>query len=382
MSGMTQRTFPEVFRLTLRRVLAHWAPFSTSLLVLVTALGAMFLYVYTSAIGRVDLFMLALDAKAALLVWMLVILFLLGLQLVILMASAWLYGVSVSMFSRCRRLMRFAALWLLAPLMVGFAVFVGVVFGLGSSVGVAWLLGLTLAATAMTYGLLHAVRPFRQLTRLAVGRKARPGRWAFHLAVVWMLLLTVVAGALSIVLIIEHHVGPDDEQAVTFVAWLCLWTLSMSLMPVVLFYWVKGDTYRRILFGSLATLVFLVLFLAVARGTMSSITYRVAENLQVRQAYPTRYLLPDHVRLADLDPLLWQTRQVSGERVEIGGYQLFGFGDLLLICPASLRTARLHQLPAYTALCISTRGSLAKRLPPKRMMAMPALPWRASFASP
>ncbi|MBH3460361.1 hypothetical protein [Pseudomonas putida] len=373
-------TFAQVFRKNLKRVLTHWTPFTVTLVFLGTFLGSVSLYIYTRAIGRADLFMSALDSKSSLAAWMFVVVAVMFSHLIILMGSSWLYGTAVSLFGRVRWLTRHVALWLVIPLAVGYAAFIvlGFFYHRMLSPGVAMLL--ISAATLLAFAALFFSRSFRSLFVLAVPKnKGKADRWFLGMFLSFTLVFAVIASSLSMLLIIDTYVGRDNEAAVSFVAGFSLFTLLMSLLPSMLYFVFKGDIYRKVAAGIGGALLFFVIFLTTAKGAMSSITYSVAGSLEVRQGFSQRYVFDRQVTLADIDPLLWHSRLRHDGKVQVRAYQLFAFGDLLLLCPHSLLGAKLHQLPDYTRLCIFTRSSQVERLPPLLLPIVQREPQRAQW---
>jgi hypothetical protein len=215
---------------------------------------------------------------------------------------------------------------------------------------------------------LAQIRAVRVLIARGAPRDQR--KWVY-VPIALMLLMTVVSGTLPTLLILDSYVGQDDEAAVTFVAIFSICTFVLSLIPALLFFVVQGSLFRRMSMVAVSVMIFFILFLLSARGPMSSITYIVAGTLEIRQAHAARFILEDQVKLGDLDSLQWQTRLRDDARVQVSAYQLFAFGDLLLICPMAIHTAKLHQLPSYTKLCLFTRASRIQRMPPQMSLHAP-----------
>lgn len=98
MSVIPDRTFAEVLKHTVKRILSYWTQITVTLGLLATGLGFITLYLYTRTIGRIDLFMPSIDVKSALLVWVVLVLLLMLSYLFILGATTWMFGCSVSLF--------------------------------------------------------------------------------------------------------------------------------------------------------------------------------------------------------------------------------------------------------------------------------------------
>lgn len=361
-------TFDEVFKRNVKRVLTHWTPFTVILVFLGTFIASLSLYTYARAIGRPDLFMAALDAKASLAAWMIMVMALMFTQVIVLMGSSWFYGAAVSLFTKVRWHIRSVALRLLIPQTVGYAVLIGLGFYQHEDIGAPLALGSTAAATLLAYGALFLSKSFRRLVAYAALSRRRSAYYGLIIFTGFILVMSVWVSLLSILLIINTYVGVDTKQAVDFVASFSLLTLLMNLVPALLYFVVRGSIYKKAATVAIgAALVFLV-FLVTAQGAMSSITYSVAGSLDMRQRYSTRFVLDESVTLADVDPILWQSHLRADGRVQVRAFQMFAFGDLLLLCPASLMTAKLHELPVFTPLCFFTRSSQVKRLPPRLLL--------------
>lgn len=358
-------TFPASFRNFLRRVLEHWTPITVILAFLGTGLSTLSLYTYTRAIGRTDLFMTAIDAKSSLAAWLLLVVPIMVAYLCILMATTCLYGLSVTMFDRCRRRINRAALWLLFPLVIGFSTFIILLFFFSDYLDAPISVLMVALATVMGLAAILPFKRFRILVALSTSRTIKAETFFFLFCLAGMLVCTVISAFFSTSLILNTYVGEDTDEAVRFVAMFSLGTLALSLVPTFVFFTTKGGTYRRLAFGCAMVVVLFLVFLLLARGAMSSIAYAAAGNLEIRQTFSAHFVLDDQIGLADLDNVQWRTRLTPTDRVEVEAFQLFAFGDVLLLCPSGLRGVTLHQLPSYTRLCVLTRSSKVERKPPR-----------------
>lgn len=365
MTGTADSTFPSFSRKWLKRIFQHWSPISVLMIFFSTGFGVFSLYIYTLAIGRVDIFMSTLDSKSALLVWMICVVFIMILQLCVLMTCSWLFASSISLVSRHRRKTKTIGLWLVVPVVVGLAAFVLLVFYFSDRVNAGEALVIVTLAIVVTFLGLSRIPTLRVLIAAGAPLGARK---KIYVPIAVMLVLTVISGSLPLLLILNSYVGQDDQEAVNFVAVFSICTLALSLVPALLFYLLNGDIYRRVFIAGLCILALFTAYLLTSRGAMSSITYIVAGKLEIRQMQTTSFILDEQVRLGDMDSLQWHTRLRPDNRVQVEAYQLFTFGDLLLMCPTALRQASLHRLPAYTKLCLITRNSKVSRMPPRMQL--------------
>ncbi|WP_152989102.1 hypothetical protein [Pseudomonas citronellolis] len=309
--------------------------------------------------------MASIEAKSYLAAWLLLVLPIMAMHLCMLMATTLFYGMSVAMFSHCRRRINRAALWLLLPLVSGFSAFTILLFYFSDRLEASLAIPLITLATVLGLVAVLFFRRFRILVALSSSRSIKADRFFFLFCLAGMLICTVISAYFSTSLILNTYVGEDSKKAVRFVATFTLGTLMLSLVPTFVFFTTKGSTYRRLAFGCAVTIVLFLAYLLLARGAMSSITYATAGNLEIRQTFSARFVLDDRISLADLDNVQWRTRLAPANRVEVEAFQLFAFGDVLLLCPSSLRRATLYELPRYSRQCLLTRSSKVDRKPPR-----------------
>lgn len=363
MAGAPIPSFPDFFKKNLKHVLDHWTPITVTLSFLGVGLGILSLYTYTRAIGRIDLFMPAIDAKSTLAIWLLMVLLTMAAYLIFLMVTSCLYGVSVSLFDKahCRR--NQVACWLLIPLVAGFGTFVLLVFFYPMTFKTRIAVPLTSFTTLLGLLILFCFRRFRLQIALNTSRSITLKQIIFLVWLAFMLVFTVISAAIPTSLILNSYVGDDTEEAVRFVSIFTMGILVLSLTPTLTFYIAKGDIYRRVAYGCSALAILFMVFLLSAPGAMTTITYVVAGNLGVRQSSSARFILDGQTKLDDLDNLQWQTRVHPANKVEIQAFQLFSFGDVLLLCPSALLQLKPHGLPFYTRFCLIKRNSSVSRKP-------------------
>ncbi|WP_448118965.1 hypothetical protein [Pseudomonas serbica] len=379
MPGSLTPTLPDLLKKQIKRVLTYWTQMTVTLGFFGAGIGLTSLYVYTRAIGRLDLFMAAIDSKSALAIWILLVVLTMMAYIFILTATTWLYGVSVSQFDRYHRKHHKIACWLLIPLMIGFGVFTLLGFFYPTQYRASVSVSIIALTTIGALAALFCFKPFRLLICLNTSRTVDGKKIFFLICLAGTLVFTVIAAVFSTSLILNTYVGDDTAEAVKFVALFSWATSVLSLVPTLIFYTTKGDIIRRVAFGCTAAGFLFLVFLLFARGTMTSITYMAAGNLEIRQVTSARFVLDDQLKLEDFDNLQWRTRLHKTNRVEIEAFQLFSFGDVLLLCPEGLLDRKLNAIIRYTKFCIATRNSKVSRKPlrPKYYTRpMPKLTWQ------
>jgi len=375
MDASTAPTFSQFFKRNFKRVLDYWSQLTVTLGFLGAGLAILGLYVYTRAIGRTDLFLAAIDAKAALALWLLLIVLIMVGYLGVLFASAWFYGISVSMFDKVPEKHNRIAAWLLLPLCLGFCVFTLVLIIYPDTFSAGISMGMIFSVTLLAYFALFSFKKFRAIFDENTQHLVTWKKNVFRLWVGFVIGLAVIFASLPTLLILSTYVGEDNAEAVVVVGLFSLGTLVLSLIPVFVFYISKGHVIARVAYGLAAALVLFATFLLLSPGAMPTITYAAAGNLAIRQQGPARFILDEEISLGDVDNRQWRTRLNEKNKVEVTAFPLLSFGDILLLCSSDLRYLNLYQLPRYTRFCIATRHSKVTRKP-LRPSLTPGLSWQ------
>ncbi|WP_447771052.1 hypothetical protein [Pseudomonas kilonensis] len=429
MSVIPDRTFAEVLKRTVKRILSYWTQITVTLGLLATGLGFITLYLYTRTIGRIDLFMPSIDVKSALLVWVVLVLLLMLSYLFILGATTWMFGCSVSLFSNMKDHQPKIVFYLVFPTVVGFSAFIWATFFLPTLLNHWATMAALLLIVFVACFLMYAFTPFKriirkstlvqarlerdrlkrlaahqQIKRKKLQHKAAPAQktwsqewltywqalknkttpawlwlkekwqrlqsWVWARKEFWLVTLlsisifvTVIFAAFPILLTIRSYMERETPDTVPYVAGLSWLTLIFTLLPVVIFYCFKGDIYRRTFNGLIAMILAFCAFTLLSPGSLSQITYIAAGGLSVRQQTAERYTLPEDIKLQDLSATLWKTRQVAAQKIEVEAFQLYSFGDVLLLCPKDMLSLELKELKNYSKFCVSTLNSKVVRKP-------------------
>ncbi|OPG70630.1 hypothetical protein B1219_20205 [Pseudomonas ogarae] len=430
MSVIPDRTFAEVLKHTVKRILSYWTQITVTLGLLATGLGFITLYLYTRTIGRIDLFMPSIDVKSALLVWVVLVLLLMLSYLFILGATTWMFGCSVSLFSNMKDHQPKIVFYLVFPTVVGFSAFICTTFFLPTLLNPWETLAALFLIVFVACFLMYAFTPFKRIIRKSTLVQARLERarlkrlaahqqikrkklqqhkaaphqktWSQEWLAYWQtfknkttpawlwvkenwqrllswilarkefwlvtllsisIFITVIFAAFPILLTIRSYMERETPDTIPYVAGLSWLTLIFTLLPVVIFYCFKGDIYRRTFNGLIAMILAFCAFTLLSPGSLSQITYIAAGGLSVRQQTAERYTLPEDIKLQDLSATLWKTRQVAAQKIEVEAFQLYSFGDVLLLCPKDMLSLELKELKNYSKFCVSTLNSKVVRKP-------------------
>lgn len=359
-------TFEEVFRKNLKRVLNYWSQIGTVIGLSAAALGLFSLYMYTRAIGRTDLFMASIDARSALVVWLVMVLFLMLIYLLLLTVTTLLFGLANDVFRNTPEHMNDVVVWLTLPVLAGFLTLIVLSYYVHPGEALASLI--LVAVVVLVTALVMSRPAFKRVIHSSLEKHPAAGRgtWGGLFVTLTLCLLgTVISGIFTSLLIINAYNNEVSNDSPHLPALLNFLGLLFSLLPIVFFYCKAGSPYKRVFYALMCTLLLTAAFLLVLPGAMSQITYKAAGSLDVRQDGIERFVLHDDLELHDLDPLMWNTRQTSERRLEVQGFQLFSFGEALLICPKGLRNLALNQMHRCTRTCIRTRNSAVTRKPAK-----------------
>lgn len=308
MDASTAPTFSQFFKRNFKRVLEYWSQITVTLGFLGAGLAILGLYVYTRAIGRTDLFLAAIDAKSALAIWLLLIVLIMVGYLGVLSASAWFYGITVSMFDKVPQKHNRIATWLLFPLCFGFCAFIFLLFVCPNTFSAGISMGMIFGVTLLAYYALFMFKHFRALFDENTQGFGRLKKFGFSLFIGFFIGLAVLFASLPTLLILSTYVGEDTADAVIVVGLFSLGTLILSLVPVFIFYISKGHLIARVAYGVATAFVLFAGFLLVSPGAMPTITYAAAGNLAIRQQVPARYVLEEDISLGDVDNRQWRTR--------------------------------------------------------------------------
>nr|WP_312509463.1 hypothetical protein [Pseudomonas luteola] len=379
MNELETPSFTQFFKRNLKLILTYWSQTTLTLSFLSAGLGILTLYVYTNTIGRPDLFLVAIDAKAALAIWLLIILLIMMAYLVILGTTTWFYGITISIFDKVPNNHASISRWLLAPLTIGFSCFIVSSFFFSEVFSAEKLISAIYLITIIAYLTIFFSPNFRKIFLENTVHFKLWQKIIFFIASSTMLWFTVILASIPTSLILTSYIGEDTPEALRHIALVALITLLLSLAPTFIYFNSKGHIYKRIFYSFSAGLIAFFIFLIMAPGAMSSITYASARKLDIRQTELIRFTLDSETALGDLDNRQWQTRLHSSKKVEISAFPLFIFGDLLLLCPSDLLGHKLHKLHSYTSYCIATRNSKVSRKPtrPRQSSLQPApLTWQ------
>jgi len=374
MDASTAPTFTQFFKRNFKRVLDYWSQITVTLGFLGAGLAILGLYVYTRAIGRTDLFLAGSDAKSALAIWLLLIVLIMVGYLGVLSASAWFYGITVSMFEKVPKRHKQIAAFLLLPMCFGFGTFISLLFNFPNTFSAGISMLFVFSMTLLAYFALFLFKRFRKIFNKNTRRMGGWKKNGFRLLIGSMIGLAVLCASLPTLLILETYVGEDNAKAVVVVGLFSLGTLIFSLVPILIFYISRGHVFARIAYGIATALVLFSGFLLLSPGAMPSITYAAAGNLAIRQQ-PARFILDENISLDDLDNRLWRTTLNEKQKIEVTAFPLFTFGDILLLCSRDLQRLNLYELPRYTHFCIATRNSKVTQKPLRPGLA-PLLSWQ------
>lgn len=367
MTEVNHSTFKQAIKKNLKRVFVYWAPLSVILGGFGTLLGFYTIWTYTATIGRPDLMAAAIEAKSALVLWLLVVALVVVAYLFILMTTAILFGLAVSLFNESPSLQSDVVKVLVWPVLLGMAAFMAIVFQAPE------LSDWKITATALLFVVIPLALHVSPKFRLAVNLCAtaalpkNANSWAIRVWLLVMLTLlllgTIMSAAFPASLILKAYSGEDTPEAVTRLMVISIFSAGMTLIPVVVFYVSKADIFKRVFLCVAAALAVLITVIGVSPGGSSSIVYSAALIMKVRDQAEAKFLLTEVYAKDDFDPEVWGKVDILRDQPLVQAFPLFSFGDVLLLCPVQLMNTERKNWPAESAYCVVTKNSKAIRMP-------------------
>ncbi|TBU86369.1 hypothetical protein [Phytopseudomonas dryadis] len=350
----------------LERVLNHWGALAWLLGLLGLLAGFASLFCYTHAIGRTDLFQAAAAHQSMLLVWLGSVGLMTIVFILIMASAAVLFALAVSMLNGHHSWQRRAINPLLFIVSAGYACFGGLILW-RSDWGVERVAGTVGLVTALATLLLYLMSPNLHMPVVRSARKPKKGKgtspWLLLLFLFLALMGTVVAGVFPAQMVLMAYRGEDTPDAVGQLMLTAVCSMILVLLPVWAFYKARGDLVRRWQVSLASMAGALLLYLMLSPATLGIITYAAANSMGMRDNQVRAYLLTDKDMLGELDTSEWsiQARQEGVARIE--AFKLFGFGSVLLLCPAELVKTGLKDWPKHSERCLLTNTTLARLLP-------------------
>ena len=348
------------------RALDHWGAMAWLLSLLGLLAGFASLFCYTQAIGRTELFQAAAEHQAMLFVWLASV-GLITIAFILVMASAAvLFAMAVSMLNGHHRLPRRAINSLLFIVSAGYACFGGLILW-ASDWEVEWVLATVCVVTALATALFYILNSNLHIPVVLSARRPRKGKaaspWALLFFMFLALLGTVVAGVFPAHMVLMAYRGEDTPDAVGQLMLVAVFSMILALLPVWVFYKARGDVARRwqLCLGSLVGA--LMVYLILSPATLGLITYAAANTMGVRDNQVRAYMFTDQHVLGELDINQWSVQPRQADAAGIQAFKLFGFGSVLLLCPAELAKTELEQWPQHSGRCLLTSTAFARVLP-------------------
>lgn len=370
MTEVNHPTFKQALKKNIKRAFVYWAPLSVILGGLGTLLGFYTISTYTATIGRPDLMAAAIEAKSALVLWLVIVALVVTAYLLILMTTTILFGLAVSLFNDSPSLQSDVVKVLVLPVLLGMASLMALVFQ-APELSFNWRVTFFALLLTVIPMVLHISPKFRLAVNLCA-IAALPGSansWttrAWLLAMLAILLLgTVISAVFPASLILKAYSGEDTPEALTKLMVVSFFSASMTLIPVVVFYVSKADIFKRISLCVAAAFAALIIIIGISPGGSSSIVYSAASIMKVRDQAEAKFLLTENYAKEDFDTDVWgEVGLIRGQPL-IQAFPLFSFGDVLLLCPIKFIKTERKNWPAESPYCVVAKSSKTIRMPRK-----------------
>ncbi|MBB2885047.1 MULTISPECIES: hypothetical protein [Pseudomonas] len=352
----------------LKRIVDHWVVVSLMLSGAGTLFGFAILSTYLNAIGLPGLFPSALDTKAALVPWMLLVALLLIAYIFVLTMNSMIFASGATLFNKQPYVQTKMVRLLAIPVLVGISVQMSTI--VGDIHPLLTILASALAEIVVFFVLMKSER-FRVAIHV-VGFMARPEegmKWQARFGALVPLFIVVFSTVLSAVfpvqLVLSTYPTPTDIESSLKLAGMAIFVSSLALVPAVIFF-AFGENLLAKIRNTLAVLMIMtVAMLTMAPRTFPAMVYRTAYLMGLRDTTITSYLITDTYSVDYFDSD-WGKVSIDKDRPVVRGFPLLSLGDLLILCPAYLVTTELAEWPARSPACLVTDTKTAKRVPEKQ----------------
>lgn len=353
----------------LKLMTAHW--------VMVGGIGALIsavvsfgiLMIYSKAIGRIDLLPLVFDKKfTALLPWMGLVAFVLILYMVVMFVTTLFYALAVSVFNQTPNLRPAIARIFFWHAAVGSLLLVGAVFQKpGTS---HWIVAAVIIffMALMVWVSLKSKKLRTALTIVALFNypKANASHWhqgAVYLFAYIPLMFAVFAAAYPMLILLRSYTGKDTPEAILSLTYISMFAVVVLFLPALVFFVIKKHIAIRGFFSSISALIITLAVVASYPGASSTVVYKAAEMMGVREQSALKYRLLKNFDSKDFDITTWGNIEGNQTQPVVTAFPLFALGNVLLLCPARLNTIPLGEWPEHSQSCILTQSGDVVKLP-------------------
>lgn len=359
---------PDIYA-ALKLMAEHWGLIGSlgALLSAVVSFGI--LMTYAKAIDRIDLLPLVFDKQlSALLPWMGMVAFVLFLYMVVMGVTTLFYALSVSMFNQTPNLRPTVAWFFFWAAVVGSVIIVTFAFQGPEVDHLIVACVIILGMSAVMGGALKS-KKFRMALELVslFSNLKKLGVW-WHQAGVFLfayfvLMVAVFAAVYPMLILLKSYTGKDTPEAITTLMIISMVAVVLLFLPALIFFVSKKHIVTRGLLSVGSALLVTLVVVAIYPGASSTVVFKAAGMMGVRETTPLKYRLLKNFEAKDFDSASWGTVDASPDLPVVEAFPLFSLGDVLLLCPSGLSGTRLGQWPEHSHACIVTQRSDVVILP-------------------
>ncbi len=362
-------SFQQDIYAALKLMAEHWGLIGSLGALISAVLSFGILMTYAKAIDRIDLLPLVFDKKlSALLPWMGVVAFVLFLYMVVMCVTTMFYALAVSFFqpdaqpqaNGCplvflgggRGVVDFVAFAFQAPKLEHWIVALVILSGMSA------VLGLSLKSQRIRMA-LKLVSLFNNLKGLGVWWH-QAGVFFFAYSI---LIIAVFAAVYPMLILLKSYTGKDTPEAINSLMVISMVAVVLLFLPALIFFVSKKHIVARGLLSFGSALLVTLVVVATYPGASSTVVFKAAGMMGVRETTPLKYRLLKNFEAKDFDPASWGTVDASLDLPVVEAFPLFSLGDVLLLCPGDLSGTHLGQWPEHSHVCIVTQRSDVVILP-------------------
>lgn len=162
--------------------------------------------------------------------------------------------------------------------------------------------------------------------------------------------------------------GAETGLEARLVIGICLGSMLLSMFPVMAFYTMQGTAANRLVKAAGALGLVFILNTVILPSLLDIWVFAAGNLMKLRDNRPLPYLVDKgDYPFATFDSKLWETSAIANDEklYTIQAFKQYGFGDILLLCPARYANISLKRLPTYYDKCLTTTASKVKPASPR-----------------
>lgn len=362
-------SFQQDMHAALKLMAEHWGLIGSVAALFSAVISFGILMTYAKAIDRIDLLPLVFDKRfSALLPWLGLVAFVLFLYMLVMFTTTIFYALAVSLFNQTPNFRPTVARLFFWVAVIGSLIFVALLFQ-APQIGHVIVVGVIITCMISFMGLSLVSKKFRiALKFVSLFNNLRSlGAWWHQAGVLFfayfVLMVAVFAAVYPVLILMKSYTGKDTPEAITTLMVISMIAVVLLFLPALIFFVSKKHIVARGLLSFGSALLVTLAVIAVYPGASSTVVFKAAEIMGVREASPLKYRLLKNFEVKDFDLASWGAVDGSRDLPVVMAFPLFSLGNVLLLCPSRLSGTLLGEWPNHSHTCILTQRNDVVILP-------------------